>query len=58
VRDAIYFDDKLTRLRQVDLTTGFTEAFVAALEALYTEINAVFERHRVAPGGGDWNTND
>lgn len=59
VRDAIYFDDKLARLRQVDLTTGFTEAFVVALEALYAEMLTVFDRHRVAPAGGDgWNTRD
>lgn len=51
IRDTIYFDEHLTRLRQVDLTKGFSEPFIAALEALYTDMSAVFARHGVGPGG-------
>lgn len=58
VRDAIYFDDKLVRLRQVDLTTGFSADFVALLDALYRELNAVFARHGVTPAGGGWDAGD
>ena len=51
IRDTIYFDDQLTRLRQVDLTKGFSEAFVTALEAMYDDLVAVFARHGVRAGG-------
>ncbi|MCC6707294.1 MAG: DUF1631 family protein [Gammaproteobacteria bacterium] len=60
IRDTIYFDEHLTRLRQVDLTKGFSEPFIAALEALYTDMSAVFARHGVGPGGDGsaWNQRD
>ena len=51
IRDAIYFDEQLTRLRQVDLTKGFGESFIVALELLYSDLAAVFARHGVGPGG-------
>jgi hypothetical protein len=60
IRDAIYFDEHLTRLRQIDLTKGFSEAFVASLEALFTDLNAVFSRHGVRAGGdgSGWSRHD
>lgn len=60
IRDTIYFDEHLTRLRQVDLTKGFSEPFIAALEALYADMAAVFARHNVGPGGDGsaWNSRD
>jgi len=60
IRDTIYFDEHLTRLRQVDLTAGFTEAFVSALEALYGDLNGVFARHGMRAGGDGsaWRQND
>ncbi len=51
IRDTIYFDEQLTRLRQVDLTSGFSAPFVSALEALYIELQQVFKHHGLRPGG-------
>ena len=53
VRDTIYFDDKVTRLRQVDLTVGFTAAFVVCVDALYADLNVVFAQHGVQAGADD-----
>lgn len=60
IRDTIYFDDQLTRLRQVDLTTGFSVPFVAALAALYEELQQVFKHHGLRPGGdgGGWSRHE
>lgn len=51
IRDTVYFDEHLTRLRQVDLTAGFSADFVAALAKLYEDMNAVFGRHGMGAGG-------
>lgn len=60
IRDAVYFDEQLTRLRQVDLTRGFTEVFIHSLEALFDDLNSVFARHGVGPGGdgSSWTEHD
>ena len=60
IRDTVYFDDQLTRLRLVDLTRGFSAPFVDALEKLYDEMNAVFTRHGVRAGGDGaaWSRHD
>ena len=46
-RDAIYFDQQLGALRQIDLAAGFSDAFVMSLEKLYRELSALLERHGV-----------
>ena len=47
-RDAIFFDQQLGALRQVDLAAGFSDAFVMSLDKLYRELGALLERHGVS----------
>ena len=60
IRDTIYFDEHLTRLRQIDLTSGFSAPFIAALDALYVELQQVFKHHGLRPGGdgGGWSRHE
>ena len=47
-RDAIFFDHALGPLRQIDLTAGYDEGFVARLNALYRDLLKLLERHGIS----------
>lgn len=56
-RDAIFFDQQLGALRQIDLTAGYSDEFVACLEQMYRELVSLLDRQGVramaAPAGGE-----
>jgi len=56
-RDAIFFDQQLGALRQIDLTAGYSEEFVACIEQMYRELVTLLDRQGVravaAPAGGE-----
>lgn len=46
-RDAIFFDHEFGALCHIDLTAGYSDAFIAAVEAMYRELIEVLERNGV-----------
>ncbi len=46
-RDAIFFDHQFGALCHIDLTAGYSDAFIAAVEAMYRELIDVLERNGI-----------
>ncbi len=56
-RDAIFFDQRLGALRQIDLTAGYSDEFVACIEQMYRELVTLLDRQGIravaAPAAGE-----
>ena len=50
-RDAIFFDHQFGALCHIDLTAGYSDAFVEAVEGMYRELIDVLERNGIHSAG-------
>lgn len=50
-RDAIFFDHQFGALCHVDLTAGYSDAFVEAVEGMYRELIDILERNGIHSAG-------
>lgn len=46
-RDAVFYDDQFGALRQIDLTAGFSDDFIAQLDMMYGALNSLLESHGI-----------
>jgi hypothetical protein len=51
-RDAIFFDHQFGALCQIDLTAGYSDAFIEAVEDMYRELIDILDRNGIRCAGG------